>query len=242
MHKNKLSNTSAIILCGGKGSRLGSLGKLKNKTLLKYNGYPLIYHIIKYLRKYNINNIIIPLGYRSNQVQKYLNKNLSKDDLKVFNSGLNTNITNRIKKSIKYIENKTENIILINGDSYYEFDLNKLVNKKIHTKKILINLMCTKLKLDYGFIEKKNTQINFRYKNKMIKEFIDLNGNHNFFYSGLCAIERNYLEKNLTKIRKNFEIKLFNKAAKNKKLGFTYDDNLFFQVNNNVDLKMLNDK
>ncbi len=242
MHKNRLLNTSAIVLCGGKGSRLGSLGKLKNKTLINYNGYPLIYHIIKYLRKYNISKIIIPLGYRSNQIQKYLDKNLSKDDLKIFNAGLNTNITNRIKKSMKYLENKTENIILINGDSYYEFDLNKLVNKNIYKKKILINLMCTNLKLDYGFIEKNNTQVNFKYKTKMIKEFIDINGNHNFFYSGLCAVEKKYLEKNLAKIKRNFEIELFNKAAKHRKLDFTYDDNLFFQVNNNIDLKMLNDK
>jgi len=63
-----------------------------------------------------------------------------------------------------------------------------------------------------------------------------------FFYSGLCAIERNYLEKNLEKIKKNFETELFNKAVKNKKLGFTYDDNLFFQVNNSADLKILNGK
>lgn len=242
MHNTKLLNTSAIILCGGKGTRLGSLGKKKNKTLIKYNGYPLIHHIIKYLRKYNVNKIIIPLGYRANEIQKYLNKNLLKKDLKIFNAGLNTNIINRIKKSINYLENKTENVILMNGDSYYEFNLNKLVNKKIYTKKIFVNLMCTKLKLDYGFIEKKNTQINFRYKNKIFKKFIDVDGNSNFFYSGLCAIERNYLEKKLGKITKNFEIELFNNAAKNKKLSITYDNNIFFQINRNADLKILNEK
>jgi glucose-1-phosphate cytidylyltransferase len=242
MHKNKLLNTSAIILCGGQGSRLGSLGKKINKTLIKYNGYPLIHHIIKYLRKYNIDKIIIPLGYRANEIQKYLNKNLLKKDLKIFNAGLSTNITNRVKKSINYLDNKTENVILLNGDSYYEFDLNKLLNKKIHSKKILVNLMCSKLKLDYGFIEKKNTQTNFRYKNKVFKEFIDIDGNSNFFYSGLCVIEKNYLKKNLRIIKKNFEMELFNVASKNKKLGFTYDDNAFFQVNNSIDLKILNDK
>jgi len=242
MHKNKLIKTSAIILCGGKGLRLGYLGRKKNKTLIKYNGYPLIHHIIKYLRKYNVDKIIIPLGYRANEIQNYLNKNLLKKDLKIFNAGLNTNIINRIKKSINYLENKTENIILINGDSYYNFDLNKLINKKFYTKKILINLMCTKLRLEYGFIEKKNTKINFRYKSKIFKEFIDVDGNCNFFYSGLCAIERNYLEKNLKKIKKNFEIELFNKATKIKKLSFVYDDNFFFQINRSIDLKILNDK
>jgi glucose-1-phosphate cytidylyltransferase len=242
MHKNKLLNTSAIILCGGQGSRLGSLGKKINKTLIKYNGYPLIHHIIKYLRKYNIDKIIIPLGYRANEIQKYLNKNLLKKDLKIFNAGLSTNITNRVKKSINYLDNKTENVILLNGDSYYEFDLNKLLNKKIHSKKILVNLMCSKLKLDYGFIEKKNTQINFRYKNKTFKEFIDIDGNSNFFYSGLCVIEKNYLKKNIRTIKKNFEIELFNVASKNKKLSFVYDDNAFLQVNNSIDLTILNDK
>lgn len=238
----KILNTSAIILCGGKGSRLGSVGEKKNKTLIKYNGYPLIHHIIIYLRRYKLDKIIIPLGYRAREIQKYINKNLFKEDLKIFNAGLNTNITNRIKKSIKYLGNTTENIILLNGDSYYEFDLNKLLNKKIYTKKILINLICTKLKLEYGFIEKKNTRANFRYKSKIFKKFIDTNGNFNFFYSGLCAIERNYLEKNLKKIKQDFETKLFNKAAKNKKLSFIYDDNFFFQINNDIDLKMLNDK
>lgn len=242
MHKNKLINTCAIILCGGKGTRLGPLGKKKNKTLIRYNGYPLIHHIIEYLSKYKVDEIIIPLGYRAKEIQKYLNKNFLKKNLKIFNAGLNTNITNRIKKSTYYIGNKIENIILINGDSYYEFDLNKLVNKKIYTKKILINLMCTRLKLDYGFIGKKNTQINFQYKSKVFKEFIDTDGNCNFFYSGLCVIERNYLEKNLKMIKQNFEIELFNKASKNKKLSFTYDDNIFFQINRNADLKILNEK
>ena len=102
--------------------------------------------------------------------------------------------------------------------------------------------MCSKLKLDYGFIEKKNTQTNFRYKNKVFKEFIDIDGNSNFFYSGLCVIEKNYLKKNLRIIKKNFEMELFNVASKNKKLGFIYDDNVFFQVNNSIDLKTLNDK
>tara|TARA_B100000902_G_C27265861_1_gene893460 strand:- start:32 stop:760 length:729 start_codon:yes stop_codon:yes gene_type:complete len=242
MQRNNLSKTSAIILCGGKGSRLGSIGKRKNKTLIRYNGYPLIHHLIKYLRKYNIRKIIIPLGYRAKEVQNYINKNLYKKDLKIFNAGLNTNISKRIKKSINYLDDKTDNVILLNGDSYYKFELNKLINRKINSKKILINLMCAQLKLDYGFVEKKKSQTLFKYKNKVFKEFTDTNGNSNFFYSGLCAIEKNYLKKNIRAIRKNFETELFNKAAKNKKLGFIYDNNFFFQINYSFDLNTLNDK
>ena len=113
MQNNNLSKTSAIILCGGKGSRLGTIGKRKNKTLIRYNGYPLIHHLIKYLRKYNIGKIIIPLGYRAKEVQNYINRNLYKEDLKIFNAGLNTSISKRIKKSINYLDDKTNNVILL---------------------------------------------------------------------------------------------------------------------------------
>ena len=38
---------TAVILCGGKGTRLGSLGKKMPKTLLKVQGKPIIWYIIK---------------------------------------------------------------------------------------------------------------------------------------------------------------------------------------------------
>ena len=47
MPKINFKKTCAIILCGGKGTRLGQKGLKKNKTLIKYRGFPLIYHILK---------------------------------------------------------------------------------------------------------------------------------------------------------------------------------------------------
>ena len=38
---------SVIILCGGRGTRLGSLGKKLPKTLVKIHGKPIIWYIIK---------------------------------------------------------------------------------------------------------------------------------------------------------------------------------------------------
>ncbi len=42
---------TAVILCGGKGSRLGLLGKKIPKCLVKINGYPIIWYIINILKK-----------------------------------------------------------------------------------------------------------------------------------------------------------------------------------------------
>ena len=44
---------TAVILCGGKGTRLGYLGKKLPKTLVKVKDKPIIWYIIKFLKKFN---------------------------------------------------------------------------------------------------------------------------------------------------------------------------------------------
>ena len=54
---------SAIILCGGKGTRLGSIGKKFPKTLVKIQGREILWYIINILKRIN-SIIILPLGYK----------------------------------------------------------------------------------------------------------------------------------------------------------------------------------
>ena len=44
---------TAVILCGGKGTRLGAIGKKLPKTLIKIHNKPIIWYIIKILQKIN---------------------------------------------------------------------------------------------------------------------------------------------------------------------------------------------
>ena len=43
---------TAIILCGGKGTRLGELGKKLPKTLVKIQGKPILWYILRSLKKW----------------------------------------------------------------------------------------------------------------------------------------------------------------------------------------------
>ncbi len=47
---SKMKNKCAVILCGGKGSRLGSLAKKIPKTLVKIQKKEVLWYIIKYLK------------------------------------------------------------------------------------------------------------------------------------------------------------------------------------------------
>ena len=76
---NEEKKIDCIILCGGKGRRLGSRGEKTNKTMIKIQGYPLIHYLINYLKQNNINNIILPLGFKGSSIKRYLIKTFNKD-------------------------------------------------------------------------------------------------------------------------------------------------------------------
>ena len=69
-------NKTAIILCGGKGTRLGEIGKKMPKTLVKVQEKPILWYILKSLKKNNFNHFILPVGFKGNQISKYLNNNI----------------------------------------------------------------------------------------------------------------------------------------------------------------------
>ena len=68
----------AIILCGGKGSRLAEETKLIPKPMVKVGSLPIVVHIINHLRFYGIKEIILATGYKSSIIEKFfiITKNL----------------------------------------------------------------------------------------------------------------------------------------------------------------------
>ena len=48
-----METRTAIILCGGKGSRLGSIAKKLPKTLVKIHSNPILWFVLKNLQRKN---------------------------------------------------------------------------------------------------------------------------------------------------------------------------------------------
>ena len=62
----------AMILSGGRGTRLRPITDSIPKPLIPINSTPLIDWSIKYLKKFGITDIILCNGYRSKQIERYL--------------------------------------------------------------------------------------------------------------------------------------------------------------------------
>jgi len=118
----------AIILSGGRGKRLKQITDYIPKSLIPLNNVPIIEWQIKYLKKFGINEIIICTGYKTEQIENYLNtKNnfgakiyFSKEKIPLGTGGA-------IKLASKFIKEKL--FFVMNGDIITNIDLNLLQSK-----------------------------------------------------------------------------------------------------------------
>ncbi len=61
----------AVILCGGKGTRLRPITHEIPKPLIPVHGKALIEHLLDLLKKYDIHDILLSVGYKKEKVMQY---------------------------------------------------------------------------------------------------------------------------------------------------------------------------
>ena len=61
----------AVILAGGRGTRLSEETQIKPKPLVEAAGQPLIWHIMQNYAKYGVTEFIVLAGYKGQQIREY---------------------------------------------------------------------------------------------------------------------------------------------------------------------------
>ena len=135
-----LKKLDLVILCGGKGSRLGNLTKNTPKPLLKINNKFFLKYLIQFYQKFNFENIYLLAGYKGKIIKKNFDKkefNFIKVHCLIEKEPLGTGGSlNILKKKIK------NDFLLVNGDSFLQYDFSnflKKTNKNFLCNIILIN-------------------------------------------------------------------------------------------------------
>lgn len=128
--KNK--NCDVVILCGGKGTRMGRETQLRPKPMVEVGGKPILWHIMKYYSHFGYHKFIIALGYKGGHIRNYFNPAKKSGNLPgglpwevtCVDTGLETLKGGRIKRLEPYI--KGEIFHLTYGDGLSDIDINKL--------------------------------------------------------------------------------------------------------------------
>ena len=114
-----------IILAGGKGTRMGSITEKVPKPMIRLGSKPMILRIMEHYSRYGFKDFILLAGYKQEIIKDYfVNLNLNVCDveinyktnslnfygnkydswnIKIINTGLDTNTGARILKSKKFI-------------------------------------------------------------------------------------------------------------------------------------------
>ena len=177
----------AVILAGGKGTRLGEVSSLKPKPMVQIGNMPIIWHIMKLYSYYGVREFIICAGYLGDQIKdyfvnyslynsdlevdmktirsKFLNNKKNEDwNIKIIDTGQETMTGGRLLK-IKNLLDNDEPFFLTYGDGLSNVNLNDLLNFHIKSKK-LVTITAVYPPPRFGsLVIKHNSVIEFSEKN-----------------------------------------------------------------------------
>jgi glucose-1-phosphate cytidylyltransferase len=138
------------ILAGGLGTRLAEETEIRPKPMVEIGGKPILWHIMKHYLHFGFDEFVIALGYKGDQIKRYIaeyytynDSNLTVDlrngnvetvrtrDLsekwtcELIETGANTSTGGRIKRLAPYMGSET--FMLTYGDGVSNVDLRKLL-------------------------------------------------------------------------------------------------------------------
>jgi len=117
---------TAIILAGGLGTRLRSVVNELPKSMAPVHGRPFLGFLLDYWIGQGIENFILSVGYLNDKIQEYFSARYKKCSITyvIETSPLGTG--GGLRKVLMDLKWNQSHVILINGDTWFEVDLNKL--------------------------------------------------------------------------------------------------------------------
>src|SRR5215831_17280042 len=115
----------AVILCGGRGTRLGEHGKSIPKALVEIGGRPVLWHLLNLYSHQGIDEFILCLGYLGDEIRQYF---AGRDDnwkVTPVDTGLDTNTGGRLKRVENYLSGDGSFHVTY-GDGLADIDLVEL--------------------------------------------------------------------------------------------------------------------
>lgn len=126
-----LSDASVLILCGGKGRRLGNQSQLIPKVLMPVKGRPMLAHILDYLQNQGFEEFTLGTGHLSAAIESYMHKEQPAVKAQISNAGDEAGMLKRIHHARAHYK---QHVVVVYGDTLVDLDYSDLVARHVETK------------------------------------------------------------------------------------------------------------
>jgi len=114
----------AIILAGGLGTRLIKVVKDTPKSMAPVNGRPFLEYLLDYLDVYDINHVVLSVGYKHQDILDHFGKQYKNIELDYAIEEEPLGTGGAIKNAFKWINGNKA--LVLNGDTMFRLDLIRL--------------------------------------------------------------------------------------------------------------------
>ena len=150
----------AVIIAGGKGQRMEAPIP---KALVVVKGKPILAHQIDFLFKFGIKKIILALGFKADDVIKYIKSNYPEANIDYTVEKELLGTAGGLKQALSKAD--SDFVIALNCDDITDLDLKKLQKTKENT------ICIAHPKLQFGRVKEKNGYAVFEEK-PMLKDWV----------------------------------------------------------------------
>ncbi|MCS6819568.1 MAG: nucleotidyltransferase family protein [Chitinophagales bacterium] len=220
--------TTAIILAGGMGTRLSSVVSDVPKPMAPVGNFPFLHYLFMYLKRQMISTVVLAVGYKYQAIKSYFGDNYEglKIQYSIEEEPLGTG--GAIKRAMDILR---ENCFLLNGDTFFEADLNLMETHALaNNADLTIALSLQRNFSRYGIVtfDEKHRILSFEEKRYMTEGWI--NGgvywiSKNFFYN----VEQIF--SNSLPLKFSFETNILENVVKHLRLiAFLQPDKYFIDI------------
>jgi len=143
-----------IILAGGKGTRMDDP---KPKPLVEIKGKPILaYQLDYFLNSEEINQIILALGHRADEVIEFINSNYSAAPIKHSIESEPLGTAGAIKQALQHVQ--SDKVLVLNSDDLTDINLKNLKEYKENT------ICVANPQLPFGLVKENNGYATFEEK------------------------------------------------------------------------------
>ena len=168
-----MSGMEAIILAGGKGTRLQSVISEVPKPMAPVNGKPFLEYVMNYLADSGINRVILSVGYKYQCIMEYFKQKYRDIEIEYVLEKKPLGTGGAIKSALSKCNE--DRVFILNGDTFFEVDYKAMRVFSESVKSQLVMAVREMENLDrYGSLEIVNGHVvAFKEKKFCSKGFIN---------------------------------------------------------------------